>query len=156
MALELSTAGITVKWAVEATAGTRPTSTYTALPGVKSIPEFGTSINALQCTPLSNTSSHSYVEGLSDPGGAQGLTVNDYSAFRVAWEGMLDAYETAKGNGLGLWVEYAYPEGSGMESFYYPAEPSKLGYGGAEVDSVLENIANFVPAGDFVFAAASN
>lgn len=156
MALELSTAGITVKYAVEATAGVRPTSGYVELPGVKSIPAFGTDVNALDCTPLSNTKNYSYIDGLRDPGGAVGLTVNDYTTFRTAWDTMMTAYETAAAAGKGLWVEYAYPAGSGMESFYYPAKPIDLGYGGAEVDSVLENVANFIPQGDFVFAAASN
>ena len=58
MAIELSTAGIKVKYAVETTAGTRPTTGYTEIPEIKSIPEFGTDINTLQTTPLSATKNH--------------------------------------------------------------------------------------------------
>lgn len=152
MAVELSTAGITVKYCIEATAGTRPTTGYTAIPGVKSIPEYGTDINTIQTTTLAATKNHTYVPGLQDPGGAVGLTVNDYEDFRTAWNAMLTAYATAKASGLGLWVEYAIPS---LDSFYYPAEPSAIGFGGADVDEVLENVANFTPTGDYVYATAS-
>lgn len=154
MALELSTAGIQVKYAIETTAGTRPTTGYTAIPGVKSIPEFGTEINTLQTTPLSATKNHTYIPGLRDPGGAIGLTVNDYTAFRTVWEAMLTAYK-GRTKDTSLWVEYAFPADSGMDSFYFPAIPSELGFGGADVDEVIENIASFTPAGDFLWEAPS-
>lgn len=153
MAIELSTAGIAVKYCIETTAGTRPTAGYTEIPEVKSIPEFGTDVNTLQTTPLSATKNHSYIAGLQDPGGALGLTVNDCTVFRTAWNAMMTAYETAKENGLGMWVEYAIP---GLaDSFYYPAEPVALGFGGADVDEVLENTANLIPTGDYTWATAS-
>ena len=152
MAVELSTAGITVKYGIEASAGTRPTTGYVAIPGVKSIPEFGTDINTLQSTTLAATKNHTYIPGLQDPGGAIGLTVNDYEDFRTAWETMLTAFATAQASGKGLWVEYAIP---GLDSFYYPAVPSAIGFGGADVDEVLENVANFTPAGDYVWDTAS-
>lgn len=154
MALELSTAGIKVKYAIETKAGTRPTTGYTEIPGVKSIPEFGTEINTLQTTPLSATKNHTYIPGLRDPGGAIGLTVNDYTAFRTEWNAMLSAYQV-RDEGTSLWVEYAFPAASGMESFYFPAIPSELGFGGADVDEVVENIASFTPTGDFLWGAPS-
>lgn len=162
MAVELSTAGITVNYCIETTAGTRPTTGYTAIPGIKSIPEFGTDVNTLQTTQLSVTKNHTYILGLQDPGGAIGLTVNDYTDFRIAWEAMLTAYETAKASGKAMWIEYKIPglkastgTSAKDQSFYFSAEPSKLGFGGAEVDAVYENIANLVPTGEYVWADAS-
>ena len=154
MANALSSAGMNVKYCLEATAGTRPTTGYTTLPGVKAIPGFADEKNTLQSTPLSATKNHTYIEGLSDPGGAIQLTVNDYPAFRTAYEAMLTAY-AGRGDGIGMWVEYAYPTGSSMDSFFYPCEPLPLGFGGAEVDSVLENSASLLPVGDYLFATAS-
>lgn len=152
MAIELSTAGIKVKYAVETTAGTRPTTGYTEIPEIKSIPEFGTDINTLQTTPLSATKNHTYIAGLTDTGGALGLTVNDCPAFRTAWDACVDAYAELTG-GKQMWFEYAIP---GMtDSFYYPGEPVALGFGGADVDEVLENTANIIPAGDFEWDTAS-
>lgn len=142
MALELSTAGILVKYAIEATAGTRPTTGYTEIPGIKSIPEINPEPNMLDVTPLSETEYHRYIPGLKDIGGAIGLTVNHYSDFRTAWNAMYEAWETANASGKALWVEFYIPDD---ESFFFRAVPSKLGFGGAEVDGVLENVAYFTP-----------
>lgn len=154
MANAVSTAGMFVKYAVESTAGTRPTTGYTTIPGVKAIPSLWNEPNMLQSTPLSATKNHTYIEGLGDNGGAITLTVNDESTFRTAWEACITAYTGLTG-GKKMWFEIAYQDGSGLESFYFPGEPLALGFGGAEVDSVLENNANIAPQGDFEFAAAS-
>lgn len=150
----LNSAGLLVKYAVESTAGSRPTSGYTQIPGVKAIPAFGDEVNTLQSTPLEATKNHTYIAGLADTGGAIQLTVNDYPAFRSAWTSLMTAYNSIASTSKALWIEYAYPT-SNMQSFFFPAEPHDLGFGGAEVDSVLENMANLLPTGDFLFAAAS-
>lgn len=154
MANAVSTAGMLVKYAVEATAGTRPTSGYTTIPGVKAIPELWNDPNMLQSTPLSATKNHTYIPGLGDNGGAIALTVNDYAEFRAAWEACLTAY-AGLGDDKSMWFEIAYQDGSNLDSFYFPGEPLTLGFGGADVDSVLENNANIAPQGDYLFAAAS-
>lgn len=154
MANAVSTAGMLVKYAVEATAGTRPTSGYTTIPGCKAIPEMFNDPNMLQSTPLSATKNHTYIEGLGDTGGAIGITANDYSEFRTAWDNCITAFEGLTG-GKQMWFEVAYPDGSSLDSFYFPGKPLPLGFGGAEVDSVLENNANIAPQGDYEFAAAS-
>lgn len=154
MANAVSTAGMLVKYCVEATAGTRPTSGYTTIPGVKVIPAIFNDPNLLQSTPLSATKNHTFIVGLSGGDGGIQLTVNDYDAFRTAWNTCVAAYAALTG-GKAMWFEIAYPEGSELESFYFPAEPLPLGFGGAEVDSVLENNMNLSPQGDYEFAAAS-
>jgi len=154
MANAVSTAGMLVKWAVEATAGTMPTTGFTTIPGCKAVPALFNEPNTIQSTPLSATKNHTYIEGLGDSGGAIAITVNDYDEFRAAWDNCLSAYDALTG-GKGMWFEIAYPVGSELDSFYFPGKPLPLGFGGAEVDSVLENNANIVPTGDYKFAAAS-
>lgn len=153
MAIELSTAGINVKYAIETSANTRPTSGYSAIRGVKSISEFNPEPGQLETTPLAATEWKTYIPGLKDPGGVQSLTVNDYADFRTDWNAMLDAYNAAKATGLAVWVEYSIPD---MDSYYYRAVPSALGFNGAEVDSVLENVAYFTPNSAPVWATASS
>ena len=150
----VSTAGMLVKYAVETTAGTRPTTGYTTIPGVKAIPAIFNDPNMLQSTPLSATKNHTYIEGLNDSGGSIQLTVNDYDAFRTAWTACVSAFDELTG-GKTMWFEIAYQDGSNLESFYFPAQPLKLGFGGADVDAVLENNLNLAPQGDYEFAAAS-
>ena len=154
MANAVSTAGMLVKYAVETTAGTRPTTGYTTIPGVKAIPAIFNDPNMLQSTPLSATKNHTYIEGLNDSGGSIQLTVNDYDAFRTAWTACVAAFDELTG-GKTMWFEIAYQDGSNLESFYFPAQPLKLGFGGADVDAVLENNLNLAPQGDYEFAAAS-
>ena len=154
MANAVSTAGMNVRWAAEQSAGTRPSTAYTTIPGCKAVPALFNDPNTLQTTPLSAKKNHTYIEGLNDSGGSISITVNDYAAFRTAWNACVTAYSNLTG-GKQMWFEIAYPEGSNLDSFYFPGEPLPLGFGGAEVDSVLENNANIVPTGDYEFAAAS-
>lgn len=147
----VSTAGMLVKYA---TGATRPTSGYTTIPGVKAIPAIFNDPNMLQSTPLSAKKNHTYIRGLDDSGGSIQLTVNDYEEFRDGWGDCLTAYANMTDGEL-MWFEIAYQEGSGLDSFYFPGEPLPLGFGGADVDSVLENNANIAPQGDYEFAAAS-
>ena len=65
----------------------------------------------------------------------------------------MSAYAALTG-GKTMWFEIAY-QTSDMDSFFFPGEPLPLGFGGAEVDSVLENNANIAPTGDYVFASAT-
>ncbi len=154
MANAVSTAGMLVKYAVESAAGTRPTLNYTAIPGCKAVPAIFNDPNTLQSTPLSATKNHTYIEGLNDSGGSIAITVNDYAEFRTAWETCISAYNNLTG-GKGMWFEIAYPAGTTLDSFYFPGKPLPLGFGGADVDSVLENNANILPTGDYEFGAAS-
>ena len=154
MANAVSTAGMLVKYAAEVSKGVRPSVNYVTIPGVKAIPAIFNDPNTIQSTPLSATKNHTYIEGLADSGGAIALTVNDYEAFRTAWSTCLTVYEGLT-DGKTMWFEIAYPSGSNLDSFYFPAEPLPLGFGGAEVDSVLENNLNVLPQGDYIFAAAS-
>lgn len=155
MAIELSTAGILVKWAVEATAGTRPTTGYAELVGVKSISEFNPEPNNIDVTPLAEEEWHRYIPGLKDVGGAQQLTVNDYDDFRTSWDAMMTAYEAAKADGKALWIEYYVPGITSKPSFYYSAVPQDLGFNGAEVDSAYENVAYLMPNKVAGWASAS-
>lgn len=150
----VSTAGMNVLWAVEQTKGMRPTTAYTKIPGCKAVPAIFNDPNLLQSTPLSAEKAHTYIRGLDDSGGSIAITVNDYSEFRTAWSACVAAYAALTG-GKKMWFEIAYPDGSGLDSFYFPGEPLALGFGGADVDSVLENNANIAPQGDYEFAAAS-
>lgn len=153
MAIELSTAGIKVKYAVESTAGTRPTTGYKMIRGVKSIPEFGGEPETLETTTLDKEKYKTYIPALQDPGGAIGLTVNFYEDFWDDWDDLCDDFATAQAdNGKSVWIEYAIP---GMKSFYYQAKPTPISFGGAEVNSVLEATAYVTPTSEPVWENAS-
>lgn len=76
MAIYLSTIGVHLKYAVEAVAGTRPTTGYTDLVGVKSIPALTSAPDNLETTTLNETEYKTYIPGLKDLGGALSFTFN--------------------------------------------------------------------------------
>ncbi len=142
MALEISTAGVAVKYAVETTAGTRPTTGYTAIPNIKETPDFNPEPGTLEVTDLSDLVWKRYIAGLKDPGGALTFTANLTSAFKTAWETLVSAYETAASDGKLTWFEIAVPS---IGSFYFAGIPAELGIDGMEVDSVAESSVYITP-----------
>lgn len=135
MALELSTAGVSLKYAVETTAGTRPTASYTAVPNIKETPDFNPEPSTLEVTDLSDTVWKRYIAGLKDPGGALSFTANLTSAFKTAWETLVSAYETGIASSKATWFEINVPT---VGSFYFAGIPSELGINGMSVDAVAE------------------
>lgn len=153
MALALNTAEMGIRYAVETTAGTKPSSGFVEIPGVKSIPEVGGEPNMLDSSTLANQKYKTYIMGLQDPGGSLGLTVNDYPAFRTAWDACITAHAALTG-GKAMWFELFYND-STMKSFYFTGRPVDLSYGGADVDEVLENTAYVIIEGEPEWGTAS-
>ena len=135
MALELSTAGVSLKYCVETNAGTRPTASYTAVPNIKETPDFNPEPSTLEVTDLSDTVWKRYIAGLKDPGGALSFTANLTSAFKTAWETLVSAYTTAASSSKATWFEINVPT---VGSFYFAGIPSELGINGMSVDAVAE------------------
>lgn len=145
MALELSTAGVTVSYCVETTAGTMPTTGYTAIPSVKSTPDLNPEPSSLEVTDLSDTEWKRYIPGLKDPGGAIAFTCNNTESFQSAWNTLVTAAETAASAtpAKATWFEIAIPGLS--KSFFFAGMPSDLGLNAMEVDAVAEIDAYIAP-----------
>ena len=142
MALELSTAGVSLKYCVETTAGTRPTASYTAVPNIKETPDFNPEPSTLEVTDLSDLVWKRYIAGLKDPGGSISFTANLTSAFKTAWETLVSAYTTAIASSKATWFEIAVPN---VGSFYFSGIPSELGINGMSVDAVAESTVYITP-----------
>lgn len=135
MALEFSSAGITLKYCVESTKGTRPSSGYTVIPNIKSIPDFNAEPSLLDVTDLSDTVWKRAIPGLKDVGGALAFTANMTASLKTAWGSLVSSATTAKASDLSTWFEVAIPN---FDSFYFTGMPSELGMKGMDVDSVVE------------------
>lgn len=107
-AVDLSTAGITIQYAAETTAGTRPTTGFTVIPSIKSIPDLNPEPSSLETTSLEATEWKTYIPGLKDPGGAIQLTANNNEAFQTAWSTLVEAAATAKEDGKAIWFARSY------------------------------------------------
>lgn len=143
MAINLSTAGIHLYYAVEKTQGTRPTTKtdYTDLVGVKSIPSLNPSPETLETTTLNETEWKTYIDGLKDLGGALEFTFNLTQDLVTMWDALMEAYEAAKATNKATWFLIDIP---GLtEGLYFPGNPSSMGIPEAAVSSVLE-ITNYI------------
>ena len=142
MAQELSTAGVLLKYAPASSGTTRPTSGYTQIPCIKSIPDFNPEPESLEVTDLSDTTWRRYIPGLKDPGGALAFTANLTTQFKTAWETLVTAYGTALAANKSMWFEIMVPS---FGSFYFAGIPSELGMTGMDVNAVLEIEAYITP-----------
>ena len=141
MAINLSTAGIKLKYAVESTKGTRPTSGYTALTGAKSTPSLNPSPETLETTTLDELEYKTYIDGLKDLGGALEFTFNLTQDLVDEWDALMAAYETGKAAEKATWFVIEIP---GLtKAFYFTGNPSAMGLPETSVNSVLE-ITNYI------------
>lgn len=152
MSIRLSTAGIKIGYAVETTAGTRPTTGYTYLTEIKEIPEINPEPSQLDTTTLDETEFRTYIPGLKDLGSALPLTANLTQDFKTAWETMVTASETAKADNKATWFVIVIPNIT--EACYFQGEPTSLGVPAASVDSVLEINSYITPTSAPKWAAA--
>lgn len=140
-AINLSTAGVQLHYAVEATAGERPTTGYIRIYGVKSTPSLNPSPETLETTTLDETEYKTYIDGLKDLGGALEFTFNLTEQLITVWDKLMTDYETAKAAGKRVWFTIVIP---GLtESFYFTGNPSAMGLPEASVSAVLE-ITNYI------------
>ena len=141
MAINLSTAGIQLLYAVETTEGTRSTSGYTRIKGIKSTPSLNPSPESLETTTLDETEYKTYIDGLKDIGGAIEFTFNLTEELMTAWDALMTKYEAGKAANKATWFTIVIPRLT--KSFYFTGNPSSMGLPETSVSSVLE-ITNYI------------
>ena len=143
--IQLSTAGVTLWYAPETSAGTRPTTGYTQITEIKSIPELNPEPDNLETTTLQETEWRTYIPGLKDIGGALSFTANLTEVSMGEWEDVVEAYDTAAGEGLAVWFCIIVP---GLtKALFFTGQPSPMGMPAMEVSSVLEVNLYITPTG---------
>lgn len=136
MGIALSTAGVTVGYAVESIAGERPTTGYTKIPDIKEVPEMNPEPETLESTTLEETEYKTYIEGLKDLGGALSFLANFTTELETAWAALVSAYTTAKDSGKSTWFEVKHPKLE--KSVFFTGQPSAMGLPSMGVNSILE------------------
>ena len=136
MGIAISTAGVTVGYAVETTKGTRPTTGFKLIPDIKEVPEMNPEPETLETTVLSETEYKTYIEGLKDLGGALSFLANYTSELETVWAALVEAYKTAAATGLATWFEIKHPKLE--KSVFFTGQPSAMGLPAMSVNSVLE------------------
>lgn len=152
--IALSTAGVTLGYAVETTANTRPTSGYTIIPDIKEIPDFNPEPETIEATDLEETEYKFYVAGLKDVGGALAFTANFTEKLQTLWDTVVEEYETALAAGKRVWFEIKHPDLP--KSVFFPGEPSRMGLPSMSVSSILETSLYITPNGSPEWNTKSN
>lgn len=139
MALEFDTAGFTLKYAIEATAGTRPTTGYTEIKNIVSLNDINLQQNTADVTTIDETVAHRYIETLPDTGGTYTLTANATTEFQTAWQTLRTAAQTGWTTGKRCWFEVVFPADSGYtDSFYFAGQPGPIGLGAINVGEAYQ------------------
>jgi hypothetical protein len=136
MGIAISTAGVTLGYAVEETKGTKPTTGYTLIPDIKEIPEMNPEPETLETTDLAQTEFKTYIEGLKDLGGALSFTANYTTELETVWAALVTAYKAAIAEGKATWFEVKHPKLE--KSVFFTGQPSAMGLPAMAVGNVLE------------------
>ena len=144
MALEISTVGARVRWALETTENERPIGGYSLIPDVSEAPDFPLDVDTLDASNISDLITR-YIPGRQDPGGAKTLALNHTENALSVWEQICAAYEAVKTSGLAVWFEYLYPNAT--RAFYWRGIPKPIGNNGISQNAVSTLNATVIPTG---------
>lgn len=115
----VSTVGAIVGYAIETTAGTKPT-TFKMLHRVNATDEIAIDAETIDASALEDTVERT-IAGRGTTGGTFGVTVNVTDETIKEWETLIDAYETAKTSGKAMWYEEYFP--ALQKAFFTKVEP---------------------------------
>ena len=149
MGIALTSIGIKISYATEAAKGTRPTTGYTLLPDLKSIPDFNPQPNTADATTFDNLEYTSYVKLLKDIGGALEFNANLTQDLYDKWSVMITARNNLT-DGKQMWYCVDIPNFD--KSIFFTGDPSEMGIPSAEANSLLETSVYIVPTSEPVFA----
>lgn len=141
MALEFNTIGVKLQYAVEASAGTRPTSGYTNIPDVKGLPAIDLTPSTLEVTNLVDKYRR-FITGVLDAGESVDVTANLTASLKTTWASLVSAANTAWGSGKSTWFEISIPN---FDSFYFAGIPTEMGVNELGVDAVAEASLHIIP-----------
>ena len=152
MALEFNTIGVKLKWASEATKGSRPTSGYVQIPDIKGTPAIDINPNKLQVTNLEDEY-HRFVDGVKSVGDSFDFTANLTADLKAKWASCVAAAESAWSCEKSTWFEISIPN---FDSFYFAGIPTEMGVNEMGVDAVIESTLHIVPNAIGGWASASS
>lgn len=145
-AIPLSSIGVKISYAVEATKGVMPTTGYVHIPGLKSTPSFDVTPETYDATTFDNLEYTSYVPGLKDLGGALEFTANYTQELIDVWDALITAQKAGLATNLRTWISIDIP--GITKAIYIPCEASPLGMPDITTRSVIEISLFITPIGE--------
>lgn len=115
----ISTVGALVGYAIETTAGTKPT-TFKLLHRINATDEISIETETIDASALEDEIERT-IAGRGTTGGTFGVTVNVTDETIAEWETLIEEYETAKTSGKAMWYEEYFP--ALQKAFFTKVEP---------------------------------
>lgn len=115
----ISTLGSLTGYAVETTAGTKPT-TFKMLHRINASDEIAIETETIDASALEDMIERT-IAGRGSTGGTFGVTVNVTDETIAEWETLIEEYETAKTSGKAMWYEEYFP--TLQKAFFTKIEP---------------------------------
>lgn len=143
MSQRYSTAGMYLCYAVETTKGTMPTSGYTLIPEIKTMPSFNPAPDTIDSTTLLETEYRTYVEGLKDLGGSLEYGANLTADLISIWASCNSAHDTAAAEDKATWFAVVHPKLE--QAVFFEGDPSPLGLNEANVGEMAETTLYITP-----------
>lgn len=142
MALEFNTIGVKLGYCVAATSNaSRPTSGYTNIPDLKTIPGAELTPSKLEVTNLTDKYRR-FITGVMDAGDSFDLTANLTASLKTVWASLVSSATAAWASGKSTWFEISIP---GFDSFYFAGIPTEMGFNEMSVDAVAEASLHIIP-----------
>lgn len=119
--IPLTTIGVKVSWAVETTAGTRPTTGYKVIHGIYSTPDLNIAPSTVDVTSFDDTVFTRKAPVLKDIPDNMEYGVKYGKQFKKDWDEMCVAYANAKAAGKEMWFCEDIPddEDSNFKNAYF-------------------------------------
>lgn len=145
MGVALSTIGVKIGYAFEATAGTRPAAGYKAIHDLKSTPDFNVAPNTEDMTTFDDTVSTRKVELLKDFGDTLEFEANLTNELINTWNDICEQATTAAADDKVMWIEIIHPD---LENaFFMSCMPVDLGLPAMEANAGATTTVYVVPQG---------
>ena len=151
MSQRVSTAGMYLCYCAESVAGTRPTTGYTKIPEIKSMPSFNPAPETIESTTLEETEYKTYVEGLKDLGGALEFGANLTDDLVSFWENLLSIHDATASAGKSVWFAVVHPKLA--KATFFCGDPAPIGLNEASVSAMAETTLYITPVSAPLMAA---
>ncbi len=119
------------------------TGAFTAIPDIKSTPDFNPQPNTADATTFDNKEFTTAIELLKDIGGSLTFNANLTEALKTAWQNAIDACTVSNTNNGGVWWAIDIPGLS--DSIVFFGKPSAMGLPALTANSLAETSVYITP-----------
>lgn len=150
MGVRVTTIDTRLMYAVETTAGTRPTTGFKLIPEVKAMPALDDTPETIDSTTLLETEYMTSEPGLKS-NGVKDYTANLTNELLTFWNTLIEEYDTAIAAGKAMWFAHV-PNAKLDKCQMYKGTPSPIGMNDVSINSMLEATLHVTPSGGVIWA----